>query len=213
MNRNKFVAALLVFACALIYTGRHVMLLASMAVDARFFFGLTWFFFLFAQAVILYVRFAEQTDGAGKISKWAAAVFGIFAFASSCAAFAFGIGTANLVSAISLSACLAAAFSLAVLTVFCVLPKNSSLLNYCFAMLCACSAAVLLVFYDGSQIIDAAKDIALNVGSSQNIDAIVFYAIFSLFQIGFSVLAHGMLAYIGVKTAVRIRNGEKLRSL
>lgn len=30
MSKNKFIAALLIFACALIYTGRHVMLLAGM---------------------------------------------------------------------------------------------------------------------------------------------------------------------------------------
>lgn len=71
MSKNKFIAALLIFACALIYTGRHVMLLAGMGIDTRFFFGLTWLFLLFTQAAILYVRFAERTDGAGKVSRWA----------------------------------------------------------------------------------------------------------------------------------------------
>ncbi|MBS6475467.1 MAG: hypothetical protein KH354_05745 [Clostridiales bacterium] len=213
MNKNKFIAALLVFACALIYTGRHVMLLAGMAIDTRFFFGLTWFLLLFTQAVILYVRFAERTDGAGKVSRWVAAALGALTFVSSCAAFALGIGAANVVSVILLLACLLSALSLAVLTVCCVLPKNCMILSSCAAVLCVCGAAVLLVFYDGSQMIAAVQDIAANIGVSQSGDAVVFYAIFSLFQIGFSVLAHGMLLYIGAKTVIRARSGEQLHSL
>ncbi len=213
MSKNKFIAALLIFACALIYTGRHVMLLAGMGIDTRFFFGLTWFFLLFTQAAILYVRFAERTDGAGKVSRWAVAALGTLTFVSSCAAFTWGIGTANVVSIISLSACLLSALALAVLTVCCVLPKNCMILSSCAAVLCVCGAAVLLVFYDGSQMLTAVQDIAANIGVLQGGDAVVFYAIFSLFQIGFSVLAHGMLLYIGAKTAVRVRSGEQLRSL
>ena len=192
MNK-KLVVLLLALACALIYTGRTVMLQAGRGIDTYFFWDLAWFLLLFSEGIVLF-RHAQNGGTAWGV---AAVVCAGLTLSASAAALAFGIAKATPLTAVSFCALVLTTLALLALFVLALSPQNGR--RVIPGIVCAAGAVLLLLAYDVPQMVSCVREFSAGLQNNAGADSLVFYAIFALLQVAFSVLAHGVAFCFGWK--------------